>query len=343
MLASLLAAVFTFFATATGVEKGTPVEFMFAGKGTDRDYETMFVLDGSVGEFCRNLEKIGIPRGKATDVKSCVLWPVGCKVALSPALSDFIETKLPDGLSLGEIIYTGGTRDEKGLPIADNEMPLSAFSFFTLAQSPLLFDGLYDQGSVYNAHKARKTLKKGERVTFTLSWDERPLPKRISILVRPGNSSELLRNLKNEADQGDREVEVDFADELSVAEATAFARALAVLDSTRIKVNGRSKSGLYFRSFLPMVKWRDRRERLTQPFEITIGEKDRLVYIAEDWKVEGLDPKLTEQEIRYEDMPKHPKTDTVFFFVQKTTTIAQIRKSIERIPKTITNLYVYWE
>lgn len=343
MLASLLAAVFTFSATATGVEKGTPIEFMFAGKGSDRDYETMFILDGSVSEFCQELEKTGIPRGKAADLKSCVLWPVGCKVALSPLLSEFIETTLPAGLSLGEIIYTGGKRNEKGVPIADNEMPLSAFSFFTLDQSPLLFDGLYDQGLVYNAHKARKTLKKGERVSFTLSWNERPLPKRISLLVRPGNSSELLRELKKEADQGDREVEVDFADELSVAEATSFARALAVLDSTRIKVNGRPKSGLYFRAFLPIVKWRDRRERLTQPFEVTIGEPDRIVYIEEDWNVDGLDPKLTEREIHYEDMTSHPKTDAVFFFAQKTTRIGKLKKAIERIPKTITNLYVYWE
>ena len=46
--AAILAASMTFTATATGVEKGTPVEFVFAGGNTDRDYETMFLIDGSV-------------------------------------------------------------------------------------------------------------------------------------------------------------------------------------------------------------------------------------------------------------------------------------------------------
>ena len=48
MLCSLIAAALTFTATATGVEKGTAVEFFFAGKNTDRDYETMFLLDESI-------------------------------------------------------------------------------------------------------------------------------------------------------------------------------------------------------------------------------------------------------------------------------------------------------
>lgn len=52
MIAAVLAATLTFTATATGVEKGAPVEFVFAGKGTDRDYETMFILDDPIDVFC---------------------------------------------------------------------------------------------------------------------------------------------------------------------------------------------------------------------------------------------------------------------------------------------------
>ena len=55
MLSAILAASLTFTATATGVEKGTPVEFVFAGRNTDRDYESMFLLDSTVDDFCRNL------------------------------------------------------------------------------------------------------------------------------------------------------------------------------------------------------------------------------------------------------------------------------------------------
>ena len=112
IFASLIAASFTFTATATGVAKGTPVEFMFAGAESDRDYETMFLIDAPIDEFCHGLEKAGVPRGEAQDIESCKLWPVGCPLTLEPSLDEFVERKpLPGGPSNPAIIYTGGARD----------------------------------------------------------------------------------------------------------------------------------------------------------------------------------------------------------------------------------------
>ena len=68
MIAAILAASLSFTATATGLEKGAPVEFVFAGRNTDRDYETMFLIEDSVDEFCTKLEAAGLPRGKPPDV-----------------------------------------------------------------------------------------------------------------------------------------------------------------------------------------------------------------------------------------------------------------------------------
>ena len=99
MIATILAATLTFTATATGVEKGTAVEFAFAGRNTDRDYETMFLIDDSVDAFCQKLEQAGFPRGKPTDTAACDLWPVGCPIAFDPPLTNFISVTLPQGFA----------------------------------------------------------------------------------------------------------------------------------------------------------------------------------------------------------------------------------------------------
>ena len=98
MIAAILAASLSFTATATGLEKGAPLEFVFAGRNTDRDYETMFLIDDSVDGLCAKLEAAGLPRGLPPDASLARLWPVGCPVTFSPALDSFIDMKMPDGL-----------------------------------------------------------------------------------------------------------------------------------------------------------------------------------------------------------------------------------------------------
>lgn len=204
MIAALIAAACTctFSATATGLEKGAPVEFLFAAQDSDNAYETMFLVDESIDEFCRKIEAAGIPRGKAESVRDCILWPVGCPVKIEPAISEYIVTTMPPGLSLGDIIYTGGTRDAKGSPIAATNQPCAAFAFYSLGQSPLVFEGVYPQGDVYNAHVAAKTLKKGDKVKFTLSWDGSTRPKIVSISLAPGTIASELKRLKDESAGG---------------------------------------------------------------------------------------------------------------------------------------------
>lgn len=341
MTAALLAAAFTFTATATGVEKGTPVEFLFAGKGTDRDYETLFVLDDSVDNFCKGLEKAGVPRGKPVDQAACRLWPVGCRLTFSPALETFLDGKMPEGYATGVPIYTGGTRLADGSCEASTNMPLSAYSIYTLAQSPIVFDGIYEQGVVYNSFTAKRTLEKGKRFSFSVTWDEKTMPKSLNLVARPGKAVELLSALRKAADDGEIDVTVGFDDNLSLKEATAVANSLATLDSVKIKLNG--VDNIFYRSFLPLVKWLDRKERLTQPFELTIGDSDKLLFIEEDWSVEGDDPKLTPKEISFADAVKYPRTDTCFIYTSSDTKISRICESMKKFPKDarIRNWYVF--
>ena len=340
MILGLLAASLTFTATATGVEKGTPVEFLFAGRNTDRDYETMFLLDESVDAFCDRMEKDGLPRGKPTDAVGCRLWPVGCDLRFDPPLSTFVSGKMPEGLPESNPIYTGGTRLSGGGCDAGTNMPASVFSIFSLAQSPIVYNGIYNQGDVYGSFTAAQALKKGERMTFTVSWDERTLPRSLHVTIRPKNAREVLDRLREESKKGDLDVLVGFDGDLTVAEATAAANALSAIDSVHVKING--CTNIFYRSFLPLVKWLDRKERLTQPFELTLGEPDRLLFIEEDWTVEGDDPKLTPREIPFADIAKHPRTDTCFIFANKDTRLSSILSAKEKLSGgKITTWYVF--
>lgn len=340
---SLFAAAYAFTATATGVAKGTPLEFMFAGRESDRDYETMFLIDGSVDDFRKSLEKAGIPRGTPTDYPTCRLWPCGVSLDISPPLEDFVESDMPDGISLGDVIYTGGTSDEKGNAEASLTMPMAVFSFYTLPQSLLVFNGIYDQGAVYGSHKAKIELKKGERRKFTLTWDEKRSPRRLDVCFKPGNAKAELEQIRLASEKDELDVHVSFDGELTVSEATLVARALSVVDSVRVKINGRNDGDLFYRAFLPLVKWRDRKERLTQPFEVTLGKTNQVIFVDEDWSVEGTDPKLTERVIQFNEMANYPKTDTVFFYVDKESKVSEIQKCLGLLPKSVLNHYVYCE
>lgn len=344
MILSVLAAAFTFTATATGVEKGTALEFVFAGKNSDRDYESMFLLETPLAEFCSALEKAGLKPGSTVNPATCRLWPVGCPITFKPALSEFVATKMPEGLQLGSVIYSGGTRGTNGVPIAATEMPASVLSLYTLDQSLFLFNGSYDQGAVYGCHTAAKTLKKGDKVTFTITWNDAERPQTIKLIAKPGNGSEILKTLKSAAEKKETDAEIAFDGRLTVAEATQFSQALAIIDSVRVKINGRANGSLFYRAFLPLVKWLDRKERMVQPFELTLGNPNSLVFIEEDWSVSGDDPKLTPRSIAFADAgnAKYAKTDTCFIFAKADTKLSEIYKAMDQIKsKAIRNWYVF--
>lgn len=340
MIAAILAASLSFTATATGLEKGAPVEFVFAGRNTDRDYESMFLIDESVDGLCARLEAAGLPRGRPTDDSRVRLWPVGCPVAFSPSLDSFIEGKMPEGLPESQPIYTGGLRLKEGACDAGTNMPASVFSIYTLSQSPFVYNGIYNQGAVYGSFTARKALKKGERVSFTVSWDPAAFPQEIDLTIQPGNAAEVLNQLRAAAEKSEISARIGFDGRLTVREASAAAMALATIDSSRIKING--CSNIFYRSFLPLVKWQDRKERLTQPFELTLGNPNRLVFIEEDWTVDGDDPKLTPVEIAVSEIARHPRTDTCFIYAEAQTTVSEILRAMESLKGgNVRNWYVF--
>ena len=341
ILSAILAATFTFTATATGIDRGAPVEFVFVGKNSDRDYEAMFLLDEPIGRFCRRIEEAGLPRGKPVNQESCQLWPCGCALQIDPPISNFVNGAVQEG-EPPALIYTGGTRTESGFCEAATEMPAALLSVYTLAQSPIVFDGIFDQGEVYGRLTAEQTLEKGKRYTFTVTWDASKAPRHLDLTLKKGTAADILKILKTQSESGNLDVCVGFEEDVSIAEATAFAQALATIDSARVKING--CKNIFYRAFLPLVKWRDRQERLHQPYELNLEPdgSEKFVFIDEDWSVEGDDPKLTPQEIPYADAAKHPQTDTCFIYAKKNETVGRLVKVMDKLKgSAIRNWYVF--
>ena len=345
MILSCLAAAFTFTASATGVEKGTAVEFFFIGSDSDRAYEAMFTLDMPIAEFSRAIEKAGLRPGQPVEPDRCRVWPLGVPVALEPAIVQFASVDESGGVSLGRPIYTGGLRDADNVPVAASEMPASVFSLYSLNQSLFVPEGILEQGEAYGKFTARETLKKGARYAFTVSWNDADRPRHIDLHLKSGNSVALLKKLKEDSSVSNLDVLVSFDSELTVSEATSFAKALDLVDSVRVKITGCRPGSLFFRAFLPLVKWTERQNRMVQPFELTLApDGDRLVFIDEDWSVEGDDPKLTPRTISFEEAISDKKTDTCFFFASPDTRLSRIYAAMDKLKgSNVCNWYVFAE
>jgi len=343
MFLSCLAAAFTFTATATGLEKGATAEFLFIGADSDRAYEAMFTLDMPLADFAKAIEKAGLKPGKPVDASTCSVWPVGTPVAFTPEITDFVSIDGADGFSLGRIVYTGGTRDARNVPAAATEMPSSLCSFFSLGQSLFVPEGMIDQGEAYGKFHAAATLKKGAKFAFTVSWNDADTPKHIDLHADSTNVVEMLKKLKEASLSSSLDVLVSFDGDMTVAEATNLAKALDLVDSVRVKITGVRQGSLFFRAFLPLVKWKERQNRMLQPFELTIAsDSDELVFIDEDWTVEGDDPKLTPRKISFEEALSKDKTDTCFIFARPETRLSRIYEAMSKLKGSkVRNWYIF--
>jgi hypothetical protein len=109
---------------------------------------------------------------------------------------------------------------------------------------------------------------------------------------------------------------LQFDDAMPLRRAEAEARIFDMLDGKGIKLDGKADDGLYPRAFLPQEKWREHKDRHPQPFELHVTQAEdgtlskKLVFIEEDWTVEGLDPKLTPRDYPFTDWEELPKLVT---------------------------------
>lgn len=314
MIATLIASIVvstncvSFTAKATGIDTAVPVEFVIAGPGSDRDYESLFITDDSLKDIVEAMSKAGIPTGKTYDVDKCNLWPIGPVVEFEPRIDSLVRIKEDVDYRLYDTVYTGGN--------GNYDMPLAVLSTYTFSQSLFSFDDSLDQSVGYGRFIATRQWQKGDKITFKVTW------------------------------KGGATVDTtpDFPADKTLAEAVKYAQAVQLLDTRTSKVNGFKEGQFFYQAFLPKEQWKDRKERLVQPIEIRLTSTNVVTtVIDEDWSVDGPDPKLTARIVDFDKAfaEKKKVTNVVFFFAPADTKLERLYELKKRIPTSYRNFYVY--
>ena len=328
----------SFAAKATGVEEAVQLEFLFVGPDSDRDYEAMFVTESPLQELVAAIDKAGFPMGRPVNPRACSFWPAGVEVKIEPDIWSFVRDTRD--LPHLPVVWTGGTRTAGNFPEAATNMQSAFFALYSCGQSPLLFDDTLDQSATYGRFQPIRKLEKGKTYTFTLSWNGAPPPVTSRPLFAPENLRATLESLRS-GGVGQEVIPV-LSPDLTVREAKGVASALDVLDSRKVKVNGFADGQFFYRGFLPLEKWRDRTERLTQPLEVRLGATNAFTIVEEDWNVEGTDPKLTPRAVSLSETAAF-KGDTCLFYAPGEMKLERVFSCMKLLPKTIRNWYVFCE
>ena len=345
----------TFTAASTDCGVDAQLEFLFVGPSSDRAYEAMFVTDDPISEIVAAFDKAGIPFGKALDPSRCRIWPVGKRLHIEPDFKTFVEDHM--NAPLPPIVFAGGLKDAKGEHLAFTQMPQALFALYSCPQSPILFDDSMEQSATYGRFTPLVKIPKGEKRTFTFSWKggEDYVSKTLK-LAKGSAAKEAIKNLILEAKEAKLSFDVlcDFAPDMTLKEAIDAANALQLIDSPKVKINGFKGSQLFYKAFLPQVKWRDRKERLAQPPEVRFCTNGTfsVTQVLEDWSDEdSLDPKLSLKTAEYADisvaaieaMKLVGKTSTMFFYAKDDTPLGRLYDFRSKLPHEGLNIYVFDE
>ncbi len=337
-----------FSAVSTDCGLDTQLEFLFVGPGSDKDYESMFVTDASINDICEAFVKAGFPVGVPYDFPGYAFWPSGPEVAMEPSFASLVREMR--GEETPPIVYTGGRRDAAGIPDAEKESPMALFALYNCTQSILQLDDSLDQSPVYGRFQPAVKIPKGERKTFTFKWDGKTATRRIDVVLSPGRLQEVLSGLRDASRDSEVSVCCSFDPEMTLAEAVDCATAISMIDSRTVKFN--CSSNFYYRAFLPLEKWRERKERLAQPPEVLFREDGMILVnkILEDWsKDDSLDPILTVEPHEFDDIGKAAefaasasgRTFTCLLFASPSMKLSTLVEFKKKAKSGILNWYVF--
>lgn len=338
----------SFDVVSTDCGMDAEVEFFIAGAESDHDYETMFLLVDPVRELAAAFDEAQIPRGTPSSYRECRFWPVGDEIVFEPDLWSFLQETRSERKA--PAVYTGGTRGSDGIPEADTNMPQAVFALYDCEQSLIQFDDALPQGATYGRFRPAVKIPEGEKRRITVRWNGKALNKKVDLALMPGKLMDAINELREKSADAELDVTVSFSPEMTVGEAAQAAAALQLVDSARIKLNGFAPGQFFYRAFLPLEKWRDRKERLTQPYEIRLASasaEPQLTVIEEDWTTDNnsSDPVLTVRDnVPFAEIPKRSQiADTCLVFAPDNTPLARIFALRALLPREVANWYVYSE
>lgn len=332
----------------------TQLEFLFVGPTSDRDYESMFVTEASVKEIAEAFDKAGFPKGVALDTRACRFWPVGNAIEMDPCFTNLVREMR--GEPLPRVIYTGGFSDAAGVPDAHTNMPSAIFALYNCGQSLITLNDTLEQSITYGRFQPAVKIPKGEKRSVTFTWKGNVDTEHVDLRLVPGNLAETVKTLKEKSATKELDVLADFAPELTLKEAIQFSQMFAMLDSARVKMNGFKEGQVFFRAYLPMEKWRDRKERLAQPPEVHLlaDGSFRVTEIVEDWSKstdDSTEPELIVKEHACKDIAEAAalaskfgeRPMTVLIFADAETRLEKIYALRKLVKGYIPNWYVFTE
>lgn len=283
-------------------------------------------------------------------------------------------------LGEGGVVFTGG-RWEGGVCLTDTNMPSSVVSLYNAGET--IFDVPFQAGQseVYGRLSLAEALPCGalvEVVFRPLAADGLPrvLPLTMTVamdggevsvtckgtdgnLLKQAGLADTLTWLRGQSEAG-RElfVTVGMDDGMPLKRAVDVTRVFCMMDGKGLKLDGKTEQGLFPRAFLPLEKWREREGRNPQPFElhVTAGAdgtlKKKLVFIEEDWTVEGLDPKLTPREYPFEAWSELPglvkkaggadnKVRVLFVFAPLELPLSAFMPGVRAVAERLPLVYVF--
>ena len=329
-------------AEAVGHRAGITTEFLLVGPMSDRAYEALAVTVASPSDIVRAVERLGLARGGGIGSRPFRFWPYGEHLLLAmirlddPArkeqpFSAFIKDSNTETPMIGAdgIVFTGG-RWIGDACLTDTNMPASVCSLYNEGATVFDVPSRVGQSEVYGRLTVAEQIPYGtllevvlrpllppdgkpRMLPLTLTLSKKADAFRLAITSADGRVSEDLpltdgvKWLKARSEEG-REpfVTLDIDEALTLADAARVAELFAMLDGKGLKLDGKPDRGVYPMAFLPQEKWRERKDRIPQPFELHLTRdangaiRKKLVFIEEDWSGESLDPALTPKEYPFD-------------------------------------------
>ncbi|MFZ2410063.1 MAG: YdjY domain-containing protein, partial [Candidatus Methanoperedens sp.] len=191
----------TLLAEATGLTKGSPVEFFLVSETSGHGYESLAVSFAMPGNLQKSLEFIGMKPGRTADAGKCAFWPKGERVIVTfkskdPEQKDGstrIETLVLDSRSqkpLPEcgLVFTGSpliqSPEKPGTNVfaSDAREPGSLASTYNALETVLDVPFSWAQKTVYGNILANhsNTLKTGSLLEITFEPEYKDGKKRVT-------------------------------------------------------------------------------------------------------------------------------------------------------------------
>ena len=329
VVADKAAGTVTFLAEATGLGIGDTVEFFVCGPLSDRAYETVFISVAKPEDIAAAVESLGVPRGVPTSYELARLWPEGERLAITvrpvggeeAEMTAVVKDSLKEGARFLEqgVVYTGGERAADGSLVASTNIPCAVLALYNHAPSALQLPPSLEQSNAYGRIQVSREFKPGDLVEIKLKKLELGRVREFVCSVSPsgckvldskgavlssGKFQEVAEYIRGESKKGlDIYLRLAFSPDTTVTFARACARLFDGFDGTVAKLNGCEKGQFYAKAFLPEASWRNRKQRIAQPFEIYPSGKGKgkFIFVEEFWEKdsESIDPELKPHEREY--------------------------------------------